>query len=218
MDNSRRTISFRKLAEVLRSSNLKPVQKLLLIDLLLYAGVNNKAFPSQQTLADDLGRSPRYIRSCLKVLHKQDLINWTRRGFAKSNLYTFNEELYYHTDNTNRNSNSHQSGDTFPSNVGTQLPPNVIQLKNTPNVTKKYSSIEDISYADIKEIAFQYKVPEALVNLQLETLRNYCTAKGKRYNNYKAALRNFVLKEAKALTERRSINDIKRGIDARHIK
>jgi hypothetical protein len=57
--------------------------------------------------------------------------------------------------------------------------------------------LEKISLEDIKEIAGKYNVPPAFVSYELETLRNYCEANGKKYNDYKAALRNFVLRGMK---------------------
>ena len=203
MDNAKHTINFKKLAEVVRDKRLKPMQKTLLVDLLLYAGASGEAFPSQQTLANDLGCSTRQRK---------------RRGFAKSNAYFFNEELYFHNGRGNRNTSSSHLGNKVPDNSGTPVPPNVTQLNSSSKVLKKikrkYGSIEDISDTDIMEISSQYKVPEGLVRLQLEALRNYCSSKGTRYKDYKAALRNFVLREAKSIIERRALHGNKRGIDA----
>ena len=218
MDNAKHTINFKKLAEVVRDKRLKPMQKTLLVDLLLYAGASGEAFPSQQTLANDLGCSTRQIRYSLDMLCATSLVERKRRGFAKSNAYFFNEELYFHNGRGNRNTSSSHLGNKVPDNSGTPVPPNVTQLNSSSKVLKKikrkYGSIEDISDTDIREISFQYKVPEGLVRLQLEALRNYCSSKGTRYKDYKAALRNFVLREAKSIIERRALHGNKRGIDA----
>lgn len=218
MDNVKRIINFKKLAEVVRNNRLEPIQKMLLIDLLLYAGTSGEAFPSQQTLAKDFGCSTRQVRYSLDMLYAVGLVKRKRRGFAKSNTYFLNEELYFHNDKSNRNTSSSHSGSKVPHNSGTLVPPNETQLNNSSKVLKKikrkYSSIENISDEDIKEVANQYKVPEGLVRLQLEALRNYCSAKGKKYKDYKAALRNFVLREAKSQIERSAVHGNKRGIDA----
>lgn len=84
-------------------------------------------------------------------------------------------------------------------------------------ITKKYSSIKDITDADILEISDTYKVGPGFVKLRLEELRNYCEAKGKVYKNYKAALRNFVLSDMKRVVERRIPDAGKRGVDARQV-
>ena len=84
-------------------------------------------------------------------------------------------------------------------------------------VKGKHSSIKNITEQDILEIAERYKVSVGFVKLKLETLRNYCESKGKRYKNYKSALRNFVLGDIQKNIERGQ-NDTKRGVDARNIK
>lgn len=81
---------------------------------------------------------------------------------------------------------------------------------------KKYSSLKDISEADILQIATEYKVSVGFVRLQLEKVRNYCSSKGKVYKNYKSALRNFVLGDMQRNIER-SAYDNKRGIDASNL-
>ena len=93
--------------------------------------------------------------------------------------------------------------------------------KNNKNIrsivpAKKYSSLKDISEADISQIATEYKVSVGFVKLQLEKVRNYCSSKGKVYKNYKSALRNFVLGDMQRNIER-SAYDNKRGIDATNL-
>lgn len=52
-------------------------------------------FPSQQTLADIQGKSKKSIIDHLKVLKAKKIIDYKRRGYSQSNLYTFiNEENY----------------------------------------------------------------------------------------------------------------------------
>jgi len=64
----------------------------------------------------------------------------------------------------------------------------------SPKITK-YSSLEDITEEVLGEISAQYSVPLGFVKLQFEKLTNYCASNGRRYKNYKAALRNFVLSD-----------------------
>lgn len=68
--------------------------KVLLLDLLWYAGNNNSAFPSQKTLGKNHGLSSRYVRRMLKLLKENHYIDWERLGFAKSNHYFFHSDLY----------------------------------------------------------------------------------------------------------------------------
>ena len=218
MDNIKNTINFEYMGKVIRNNRLKPIDKAILVDLLLYAGVDGESYPSQEKLAKDMGCSTRYVRYRLDMLCAAGLVTRKRRGFRKTNIYLFNKELYFPKGTSNRKPSSSQSGNRVPRNSGTTLPTNVTQLNNSSKelkkIERKYLSIDDISGQDIKEIAIQYKVPEGLVQLQLEALRNYCSSKGKTYKDYKAALKNFVIREAKTTIERRSLYGDKRGIDA----
>jgi len=218
MDNVKRIINFKKMTEVIRNNRLNPMQKALLVDIILYAGTSGEAFPSQQTLADDFGVSTRYIRYSLDMLYAAGLLKRKKGGFAKSNTYLINKELYFRNDQSNRNYSSSHLGNRVPYKLGNLVPPNETQLNNSSKVLKKIkrkiTSVDDISDDDVLEISNQYRVPESLVRLQLEALRNYCSSTGKKYKDYKAALRNFVLREAKSNVERRSLYGDKRGIDA----
>lgn len=74
---------------------------------------------------------------------------------------------------------------------------------------ENFSSLEDLTPEVVNEIARQYNLAPKFVNLQRITLVNYCESKGKVYKNYKAALKNFVLKSAEQKMERGSLDSIK---------
>ena len=81
--------------KIWRSKGLYPLAaKVILLDLLWYAGNNNSAFPSQQTLARNHGLSSRYVRKMIKLLKKCGCIKSKRSGYSKSNQYYFNPDLY----------------------------------------------------------------------------------------------------------------------------
>lgn len=133
MENEKRIINFTKLSEVMRNPRLKPVQKALLVNLILYAGTSGDAFPSQDTLANDFACTSRYIRMCLDMLVAAGLISKKRRGFSKSNLYLFNKELYFFNEVNKSSNSSYQRGNNIPNYSSTPLPPNVTQLNNSSN-------------------------------------------------------------------------------------
>lgn len=81
--------------------------------------------------------------------------------------------------------------------------------------TNKYTTIDSIKGEDMQEIADHYHVPLSMVQFSYEALRNYCESKGKRYKNYKAALRNFVMGDAKKTIEGRMKGNVRPTIDAR---
>jgi hypothetical protein len=85
--------------------------------LTKYAGQDDYCFPSQKTLAKDLGVSSRYIRTLLNELLKNKLISKKRTGFNKSNTYTIAKDYV-------RNSSSGHIGPAYPLDQGTGVPPN----------------------------------------------------------------------------------------------
>ncbi|KXK09235.1 MAG: hypothetical protein UZ21_OP11001000293 [Microgenomates bacterium OLB22] len=136
-------IHFEKLAEFIRNRRFTPTQKVLFVDIILYAGINGDAFPSQQTLADDLSRTPRNIRYCLDMLCAAGLISKKRRGFSKSNQYLISKEIYFRNGDSNRNPIASHLSNPFPDRPGNALPPNVTQLNN---------SIKDLSEEEKEQI------------------------------------------------------------------
>lgn len=86
------------------------------------------------------------------------------------------------------------------------------QQSNTNQEVKNIRKKEDTPYNPpldvLEEIAERYGVPLAFVKFQLETLQNYIASSGKIYKDPTAALRNFVLRDAKKITERRQSNGI----------
>lgn len=81
----------------------------------------------------------------------------------------------------------------------------------------KWASVNDITQEDILEISQKYKIPDHLVHLQLESLKNYCEATGRRYKNYKAALRNWVLREGQRILDKRLPDPFRRAVDASNV-
>lgn len=100
----------------------------------------------------------------------------------------------------------------------------ILDNSNIDNISKKknsFSNIKDVTTDDVQEIAEKYKVSVGFVTLQLEKMENWCKAKGKRYKDYKHALRNWVLMDMQRHVERtteRSKDDKYRPVDGRNVK
>jgi hypothetical protein len=60
-----------------------------------------------------------------------------------------------------------------------------------------------ITEQDLQDISSKYKIPLNIVELAKEEMFNWLSAKGKTYKDYKAGLRNWVLRDAKKLMEGR---------------
>lgn len=79
---------------------------------------------------------------------------------------------------------------------------------------KKYASIKSLNNDIFEEISKKYNVPLAFVLSKLEDLQNYCSRKGKKYKNYKAALEFFVKKDAIERIDNAKKSNYKTAIDA----
>lgn len=75
---------------LLKSKNLSAGDKLAFAMLLSYAWQNDHCFPGQQRLAEDMGLHETNVRKHLKSLQTNGLLEITRRGQGKTNIYTLN--------------------------------------------------------------------------------------------------------------------------------
>ena len=73
---------------LLDDKQLSAGAKLAYVMLLKYAWQNDRCFPGQARLAQDIGVSERYVRNCLRELETRKLVSIKRRGQGKSNVYT----------------------------------------------------------------------------------------------------------------------------------
>lgn len=129
--DSNYSINFAKFREIIRNPFLTPLEKAILTDLLLYAGVDGEAYPSEIQLGRNHNRSDRHIRTILKSLKKNGLLTgWKQRGFSKSNKYLINSELYFRNDVPIEKPVSVHSRTALPVQSGSPLPPKVSQESN----------------------------------------------------------------------------------------
>lgn len=94
-----------------------------------------------------------------------------------------------------------------PETINNNINNNLESVKTFKKV-EKYSSIKDIEAIDVLEIAAHYQVPEAFVQSKLDDMKNWLEANGRRYKNYRAALMNWVKKDALKIIddERKTVN------------
>lgn len=146
-------IDFERLREVLTDTTLTIPARFLLVNLLFnYARTNNNAFPSQKTLASDLGISERYTRTILKELKDKNKLNWKKIGFSKSNRYIFMPDLYIRIDGNIGNQLSYQSGSQYPVQTGTSVPPKILHEGKQFNSSQLLQLFEKANKAGISEI------------------------------------------------------------------
>jgi len=211
------------------------IDKALYLEIKRAAGDDGLCFMTQETLCKKLGVGKVSLRKSLDYLIKKKWIEYTGKTAGKTrpiDTYKVNDIWKQNTEyyaNKEISSKTDLSKDTTQKEKDTTQNSNMIRpetaLEEEPNLRrtikkntahKKYSSLKDIQEPDLIEIATKYHVSLGFVKLQFEKLANYCEAKGRRYKNYKSALRNFVLGDMQRTVERRQ-DDPKRGIDARSV-
>ncbi|MDA1316170.1 MAG: helix-turn-helix domain-containing protein [Acidobacteria bacterium] len=74
---------------VLPLKEICPAAKLLYGQLGRYAGKDGQCFPSQATLAKDLGISDRQVRNLLGDLEREGFIRTVQQGLRRNNRYVF---------------------------------------------------------------------------------------------------------------------------------
>jgi phage replication O-like protein O len=79
---------------------------------------------------------------------------------------------------------------------------------------KKYTSLNDLTENELEEIANDYGVPVSFVKSKLDDMENWLGAKGKKYKNYKLALRKWVKTDAVKRIDDAKKSNIKTAIDA----
>jgi biotin operon repressor len=72
---------------LLTNKKLSVGAKLAYAMLLKYAWTDDACYPGQQKLAEDMGSGERSIRTYLKELEDEGLLEVTQRGLGKTNLY-----------------------------------------------------------------------------------------------------------------------------------
>lgn len=139
------TINFPGLRSFVRDNSLPLSARLLMIDLLLYAGVDGVCFPSQETLAKDMGVTPRHIQNLLKPLYRKGILVSSRRGYSTSLSYGISPMLYSINNNEVTKSVSSQLRNTVPLHIGNTFPPNRV-IKGDNVSSKALLLFQKLSY------------------------------------------------------------------------
>jgi len=164
-------------------------------------------------------KKPHVCRT-LKMLIKQNII--TKGGTPKQPLYGFQKDSsrWVSLPKGVRSHHVTKGGNkALPKGVIRGVPKGA-HTKDTitkETIQKKYPSLKDIKEIDIKEIAKQYGVPENFVYSKLDDMTNWLEAKGKKYKNYKSALRNWVKKDAIERIDNAKHRNNKVSIDASNL-
>lgn len=144
--------------------------------------------------AKDCKLKPSTFYKSLLRLQKYKIITLvTRKVTIKYTEITINKWPLYQSSNSHSNNQvtiRSQSSNTIQEKKE-------LRIKKTP-----YNPPLEV----LEEIAEKYGVPLTFVSYQLETLQNYIASSGKAYKDPTAALRNFVLRDAKKILEKQKLN------------
>lgn len=206
------------------AKHLDPTTTAVYLSLCRHSDKEQQSFPSQDLIAKEHGISKSTVKRKIRKLLGLNIIDVSQarnnKGKWLHNTYILLDKSVWKT--IGGSPVTHGNGGSPMTHTGDHPRP----LKDThvegntlhSIEAKKFSSLKEITEEDMEEISNRYKIPLGMVRLSYEKLVNYCESKGKRYKNYKAALRNFVLGDAKKEIERRQYGSNKRGIDARNIQ
>jgi transcriptional antiterminator len=175
--------------EVVEKNKLSHLEGLVYGFVRFYTSSSSEHFYfSNEQLGKILSKSESSVQRAISKLIEVKLFNATykiRSGGGKIRFITVSRP--------SKNACSERA--KTPVQNERKRPHNKNKIKDN-KIKKKYSSLKDIQELDFEEIANDYKVPVSFVLSKLDDMQNWLEAKGKRYKNYKSALRNWVKKDA----------------------
>lgn len=176
-ENNNYRIIFSGLRKAIRDPNLSIASKSIFIDIILYAGINNKSFPSQNTIAKDFNKSVRYISTLKNELKEKGYLMWERGRKGKSNRYVINQEIY--TDASNiRSQSSISNRNIIPPTIRTPVQPKVI-IESNQEISQLQLLFEKIS--KIKMSDFEVKnLKQLVINNSYDLVKNAINEASKR--------------------------------------
>ena len=81
---------------ILKNANLTVGEKMTFAMFLSYAWNNDKVFPGQERLADDIGVTRQSVSTFIKGLEKKGFLTIKRRGLGVTNIYTLRYRVKQH--------------------------------------------------------------------------------------------------------------------------
>jgi len=152
---------------------------------------------SLPNLAEEIGLTYQQTRTALFKLKSTGEI--TDKSTNKYRLITVNKWQEYQSDNslerrqtTGKQQTTAQSSN---SNIRNKEERSKEEYKNTGKPESSLDWLRSIPGEVVDGLAADYSVDSRFVQARANDVIDYCEAKGKRYANYKAALRNFIKAE-----------------------
>ena len=163
-------------------------------------------YASKETLGKCVGISKQAIHSILKKLYD--------KGYLEKQEETKHiraNSCWYNVVISTKNDMNKQGKETLPivkkvypdgkesllCDGKESLHYNNISNNNINNIERTISYLEEIPQEDIQYFTREFDLTERQLKNKAEELADYCRAKGRKYSNYKAFLRNAIRKDFK---------------------
>jgi phage replication O-like protein O len=177
------------------SLNATEYQIVLAVIRKTYGWKKKEDWISWTQLEKMTGKSRVSVYFAIKTLVKKNILV-KKTTLGKTNIISLNKHfntwniLVKKTKPVKKT--KHTSKENLTGLVKKTEPTKETVLKET--TTKE--SIDSLTQENLIEISNKYQVPLSFVLSKKDDLENYCLAHGKKYKNYKAALSNWVKKDA----------------------
>ena len=80
--------------KIIRDRSISDGEFRTLVELMSYSFEGSKPFASQETMANEIGKSRETVNAHLRALKELGVIDFKRRGYSTTNLYTIKCEDY----------------------------------------------------------------------------------------------------------------------------
>lgn len=173
-------------ANVRYDNELTPLQKLLFAEITALSNKEGYCWASNSYFAELYGVSETHISLCIKKLRQKNYIN-SDIDKKKGNI------RYLTPIKIELNTYLTKVKDPYL----TKVKDNIINTNIKNNIERELSYLEELPQEDIQYFTREFDLTERQLKNKAEELADYCRAKGRKYSNYKAFLRNAIRKDFK---------------------
>lgn len=161
-------------------------------------------YASKKYIGECIGISEQSVHGILNKLYKTDLLEKQEDTKHIRTTAKWYQNVVLMKDNINTKESlvtlkkvESNTKETLVKNTKETLVYNNIYNNNINNIERTISYLEEIPQEDIQYFTREFDLTERQLKNKAEELADYCRAKGRKYSNYKAFLRNAIRKDFK---------------------
>lgn len=129
---------------LIRDKRLSDGEFRLFCELMSYRYGKDTVYPSHAKMASNLDVNVRTIGNNIKKLKELDLISWKKRGYSKSNEYSFNDENIFLNESSNNENKNISMMKEMSDHIGNNLQSNNNKKNNKESNNKGIESLREI--------------------------------------------------------------------------